>query len=236
MNTIPMTPDAVQPSTDENETNVQHSGEQVSPDMPVISVTPKEELSDDIVSRYCQHVIPTLDNSTSMSGPKIAELNVAKKALFREMAVPENRKGFKVSPIHFNSKPRRIAFGECATTIQDKPARATGGTDFELALQEVIKVIDEFKNRPNTEGFADRRPVVIFMSDGLSSANQATIVHLHEVADVISVAFGDDADRSMLKKISSDGQVHRVGTRGGELTKFLAEVGKTLSQEYQKNA
>jgi len=235
MTTLPMKPDTA-PMTDSHaETFADPMAEVFSPDMPALDIGVKEEIPDNVARRRRQHVGLVLDNSTSMGGSKIAELNVAVQALVRELAAPENRKGFQVSVAFFNSSVSRKALGECATKLTVKPARATGGTNFELALQEGSKLVEDFKKQPNLEGWADRMPVIIFMSDGQSSASQATIDLLKESAQVICVAFGDDADRSMLAKIATNGDVHMCGTKGNELRDLLADVGKTLSEKHQRN-
>ena len=72
---------------------------------------------------------------------------------------------------------------------------------------------------------------VFFLSDGQSQASDATISSLQELANVTAIAYGADANQGMLSKIASDGQVHSIGTNGGQLRAFLAEVGRTLTQE-----
>jgi len=97
-------------------------------------------------------------------------------------------------------------------------------------LLETIKTVEDFNARPNLDGYRYLRPQVLFLSDGHSSVTDKNIADLHEIADVIAIAYGADADTQTLKRIASDGQVHVIGTDGGALRQFLAEVGKTLSQ------
>ena len=90
----------------------------------------------------------------------------------------------------------------------------------------------DFKARPNPDGWHYLRTQVLFLSDGQSSVSQKNILALQEIANVTAIAYGSDADGSTLSSIASDGKVHVIGTRGGELRKFFADVGKTLRQGF----
>ncbi len=181
-----------------------------------------------------QHVVLVLDVSGSMGAHgKIDESNVAKGAFVNHTAVPENKDGILITEITFNDQATRRCFAQSAVGLKLKPAKAGGGTSFENALTAAHKAVMDLERRPNPDGYKFYRPAIIKMSDGHSIASDATIQKVHEVADVIAVAFGTDANTAMLAKIASDGQVHKVGTNGGELSKFLAKVGQTLSDEFQ---
>jgi len=97
-------------------------------------------------------------------------------------------------------------------------------------LKESILTIEEHTALPNPDGWVYLRPVALVLSDGQSDVSDKNIQDLQEIADVITIAYGSDANTSTLARIASDGQVHVVGTQGGELRKFLADVGQTLSQ------
>lgn len=202
-------------------------------ELPPMEAPVMKDFAKGVASNVKQHGIACLDISGSMGGAKIDESNLARAGLISTLADPANKDGFRVTVIEFNRQARRVTFGKPAGQIQLAPSRATGGTSFEAALQECVSAVQEFAAQPNTEGWHWLRPVVIYMSDGQSSASDATIAALHEVADVIAIAFGSDANQAMLSKIASDGQVHRVGTSGDELRKFLATVGQTMSQSLQ---
>ena len=181
-----------------------------------------------------QHVVLMLDNSGSMaSAGKIDECNLAKNGLVAETAVPANKDSFLITEIPFNEHARRSVFAESAVGLKLIPGTAGGGTNFEEALQLGLKSVRELDRRPNPEGYKYYRPVMILMSDGYSDASDAIIQQAQEEADIICIAFGMDADTKILEKIASDGQAHRVSTDGGELQKFLAKVGQTLSETFQ---
>ena len=196
---------------------------------------PPAEAFDGVNTKYAkQHVLLVLDTSGSMrSNGKIDESNLAKNNLISELAVPDNKDGFEVTEIPFSGRAKRTVFAQSAVGLTLKPGVAGGGTNFEVALTMAKEAILELDQRPNPEGYKYFRPVIIFMSDGHSIATDTTIETCKELADIIAIAFGADANKDMLAKIASDGKVHRVGTNGGDLAKFLAAVGKTISDSFQ---
>ncbi len=164
-----------------------------------------------------------------MSGNKIDELNLASVALSQILADPQNKDGFLVNIIDFDNGSERRCFAESAVGLVVPTAISQGGTNFDSALIESIHTIAEFKALPNPDGWHYLRPQMLFLSDGQSAVANKNIQDLQEIANVTTIAYGSDADTSTLSRIASDGQVHVVGTQGGELRKFLADVGQTLS-------
>lgn len=202
--------------------------------LPVLKVK-KKKLPNGIASNVKQHIVLTRDHSTSMSGSKIAELNQASESLIMELADPLNRDGFRVSVVDFNDSATRVCLGQPAESLSVPPAVSSGGTDFTQALDETLYTIREFTQQPNDAGWHYLRPVVLFLSDGQAGVDDDLISDLQEEAEVIAIAYGADADQSTLSHIASSGDVEVIGTDGGALRTFLAEVGKTLSQTIQRN-
>lgn len=203
------------------------------PSMPVLKMSRPKSLPTGVSSNVKQHVVIVCDHSTSMTGDKIAEANLARDALIRELADPANKDGFRCTVVEFNCSASRVAFGEPAGSLHLAPMVASGGTNFVAALTEALNAIREFKARPNDEGYHYMRPHVLKLSDGQAGIDDALLAELHEEADVTAIAYGADADQDTLRRIASDGKVHVVGTNGGELRKFLEQVGRTLSQGVQ---
>ena len=199
-------------------------------DLPVLNVTKPVQFSKGVSGHTKQHVILVRDTSGSMAGTKIDELNIASSALCNELALPENKDGFLISVVEFSTNAHRSIFAEPATTLSIPMAIATGGTKFDNALLETIQTIEAFSERSNLDGYRFLRPQVLFLSDGHSTVSDQNIIDLQEIANVTTIAYGTDADIATLGSIASDGQVHIIGTDGGALRQFLAEVGKTLSQ------
>jgi uncharacterized protein YegL len=198
--------------------------------LPVATVK-KQELPDGISSNCKQLVFLVRDCSSSMAGPKIEELNKASISFLKVLADKANKDGFLVSVVDFQSSAKRATPVAKATVLTLPNAIAGGGTNFDSALKETILAINEFKVRPNQEGWHYLRPQVLFLSDGQSPVADKNILELQEIATVTAVAYGSDADTTTLTRISSANEVHIIGTRGGDLRKFLARVGQTMSQE-----
>ena len=207
-----------------NETDSEH---------PELNMPVRRKLPTGIASNVKQHVLVVCDHSTSMSGPKIAELNMARDALIAALADPENKDGFRVSVIDFNDRADRLAFAEPAGSLRVPPSIASGGTSFSAALQEALDVVRDFSALPNADGWSYLRPVILFLSDGQSSVDDDLLRTVAEEVQIIAIAYGRDADQRTLGRIASDGTVQVVGTDGDELRKFLAAVGQTMSETLQ---
>jgi len=205
-------------------------GDQTATALPTLKVSKPVKIPTGVSSNAKQHVLLVRDNSGSMSGNKIDELNLASSGLIHELASPENKDGFLISVIEFSNGSRRELFAQSAITAVLPLAHAGGGTNFDSALLETISTVEGLKAQPNSDGWRYLRPQVLFLSDGQSSVSDKNIANIQEIADVTVIAYGSDANTGILSRIASDAQVHVIGTNGGELRKFLAQVGKTLSQ------
>ena len=200
-------------------------------DMAPLHIPARKSLPTGIASNVKQHVVIVFDKSSSMWGAKIAEANQAREALIQELANPDNKDGFLVSVVDFNHEADRVIFAQSAQGLQIPPSIADGYTSFGEALKETTAVIQERTAQPNNAGWHFLRTIIVFLSDGQDDVEDQDIRQVHECAEVIAIAFGDDADQEMLKRISSDGKVHVVGSSGGKLRKFLSQVGVTMSED-----
>jgi uncharacterized protein YegL len=205
--------------------------EAFSAPLPELKVTRKLKIPTGVSSNSKQHVVLVRDRSSSMRGSKIDELNLASVALAQILADPENKDGFLVSIVDFNHTADRPSFAHSAIGFTVPEAISSGGTCFDKAVAKCIQTVDEFNALPNPDGWKYLRPQVLFLSDGQSHVSDQNIQDLQEIANVTTIAYGSDANTQTLSRIASDGQVHVVGTKGGELRKFLADVGQTLSQD-----
>ncbi len=204
-------------------------GEEVG-ELPKFNFAKRLKIADHISSNTRQLVILACDRSGSMTGAKIDELNLARFALLRELADPQNKDGFYLGVIEFDHEARITLEPQSVLELHLPDALADGGTRFDAALEMASNMVRDFNMRPNPDGWNYLRSQVILLSDGYSPVSQHLIDDLQEVSNVWAVAYGGDADQQTLSRIASDGQVHFIGTQGGELRKFLAAVGETLSQ------
>jgi len=215
-----------QPTTAPN-TTVPAQNAAVAPPLPM-KLTVKKKLPTGVASNVKQRVYLLLDCSSSMSGFKIQELEMATGSVLLQLADPSNKDGFRVTIIPFNHG----SSVHCQTTAPEAvpPLNlvASGGTNFDSAILKAIQEIDNAKALPNPDGWQFLQDQVIFLSDGQSRVSDKNIQDLQERANVTAVAYGADANQSILSRIASDGQVHVVGTDGGALRDFLAAVGATM--------
>lgn len=202
-------------------------------ELPDLQLTRRRALPTGIATNVKQHVVLVRDHSSSMAGDKIDELNIASQAFVQALAAPENKAGFRLSVVDFNHYATRICSAQSPQACQLPQAVADGGTNFNAALQETLQAILELKQAPNEEGWHYLRPVVLFLSDGQSMIDKTHLYALQEHATIIAIAYGTDANETLLSDIASDGKVHLIGVEGSQLRQFLADVGKTLSQALQ---
>ena len=201
-----------------------------APVMPPINMAQRRKMPSGIASNVKQHIYLARDRSSSMAGDKMAELNMATQALSAELAIPDNKDGFLVSVIDFNGGSDWVAQDISAVGAQVPDASASGGTNFDSPLIKIGDALEAAQNAPNPHGWSYLRPFVLFLSDGQAGVSDANIERVQELATVMAIAYGDDADQATLARIASDGQVHSIGTDGASLRAFFAQVGQTLSQ------
>ncbi len=199
-------------------------------EFPQLNVGKGLVCADWISSNTKQDVVAVLDWSGSMAH-LLSELDQAMTALHLILASAVNKNGFRMSVIGFSDDATLVVDGVMAKDVVLSPSRAIAGTNFDAALDKTCEVVTQLRNRPNPDGWSWLRPQVFFLSDGFDEADPAKVARVQEVSNVWSIAYGPGANVKELSRIASDGQAHVVGTNGGELRKFLANVGETLSAE-----
>ena len=94
--------------------------------LPELKVSKPIKIPTGVSSNSKQHVILVRDCSSSMSGNKIAELNLASSGLIHELANPKNKDGFLVRIIEFSNGSLRSVFAESTTALTIPQALAVG--------------------------------------------------------------------------------------------------------------
>ncbi|SUZ33812.1 hypothetical protein ROE7235_03587 [Roseibaca ekhonensis] len=201
--------------------------------LPVLKVTRRKPMANGVAGNVKQHFVCCVDYSTSMTGDKLRELLMGLDGLYLQLADPSNKDGFYNTIIPFNNSSYVHCSVVAASAIPPLNLVASGGTNFDSPLKKAIAEIQAQKAAPNPGGWHWLQPVVLFLSDGQSRVTDKNIEDLHEIANVVAVAYGDDADQATLARIASDGQVHAVGADSGALRAFLSVVGKTLVSNMQ---
>lgn len=183
-----------------------------------------------------QNVIFVRDKSGSMTGQKAEDASCAGLDLVAELAQPANKDGFNVAVVDFASRANIIHNLERATVLNGKVdplsiSFSATGTNITAGLEEAFSIL-ETAARQNQENVIHLRPVVITFTDGCHNEGpdpQNAADRLKRIADLVTVAFGADADETLMRSLASTPQHFYRCTTGRELRKFLAAVGATMT-------
>ena len=189
-----------------------------------------------INSKVNQNVVLVRDKSLSMKGQKATDASDASLDLIEELAQPSNKDGFNIAIVDFSGNSKVIHQLEKATVLSGKVTPLSvgffgDGTNITSGLEDALTILDKILNQEK-EGISYLRPVVILFTDGCHNvgpppyevANQ-----LKQKADLVTVAFGDDADEPFMRDLASTSQHFYRCSSGRELRSFLAAVGKTMT-------
>jgi len=183
-----------------------------------------------------QNVVLVRDKSGSMSGQKAKDASAASLDLVAELGAPTNKDGFKVAVADFASGSKVVHNLEKATTLNGKVASLSvglfgGSTNISSGLEDALSILEK-AGKTNQEGVTCLRPVVILFTDGCHNEGappQEVANRLKQIADLVTVAFGNDADESLLLDLASTPQHFYRCSSGRELRSFLAAVGATMT-------
>ena len=181
-----------------------------------------------------QVVILVRDKSGSMEDENKAEqATKASQELIRELARPENKDGFYVAVIDFSEQADIIHSLRKATELNGgvKPINPFLGTNITDGLIKALSILKKAV-KSSEEGFQYLRPVVLLFSDGMHNVGiepNSAADDIKLQADFVTVAYGADADKKLLKYLASTSQHFYKCNNGRELRQFLAAVGETMS-------
>ncbi len=185
-----------------------------------------------ICSNSKQIVILVRDSSISMSGQKAQEASNACCELVRELALSENKNGFYVGIVDFAEDARITnpvnTAGYLAGTMDT--ISVSSWTNITAGLQQASNLLQS----PLLEQDVNcsfLRSVVILFSDGqhnVGNPPELIASQLKETADLVTIAFGSDADEALLCRLATSPEHFYRCRDGRELRRFLAAVGKTL--------
>jgi uncharacterized protein YegL len=202
-----------------------------------------------ICSKSNQVVILVRDRSGSMEGQKAKDASAACQSLVDELSQQQNKDGFHVAVVDFASSAAVIHKTEKATSLTTHlqgvgtrgwrsvfgggDANIGGSTNITDGLAQARQALEQVTHNPPSDGVTFLRPVVILFTDGGHNegpdpASEADRVK--QIADLVTVAFGSDADEAMLANLATSPQHFYRCSTGRDLRQFLAAVGATLSQ------
>jgi len=194
-----------------------------------VAVTADLRRPNHICSKVKQEVIILRDASPSMAGDKARQAQNACNELIDALAQSINKGGFVMAVADFNDKASLVQDWTTDLTDHIQSLTLSSSTNIMDALRLANELLDTHQRDPSVKYL---KPVVLVNSDGCyntggSPENEAN--RLKEKADVVSVAFGDDADESLLTSIASSSQHFYRVQNGAELRQFMAAIGDTLT-------
>jgi len=195
--------------------------------------------------RQSQTVVLLRDDSGSMAesagaGTKASEATAASADLVRSLCDPANRDAFDVAIVDFGVDAQEVQPLDRATAMRGVPALGASGraTNITAAIERALAIVGAAPPW-RAQGFRAARPAVVLFTDGCHNhgpAPEAAADALKIQADVVTVAFGTDADESLLVRLASTPAHFYRAASGAELRMLLAQVGRTLSVSMRSNA
>ena len=192
-----------------------------------------------ITSKTKQRVIFVRDISLSMDDDnKKNHASAATRDLLTELALPENKDGFVVGVVDYSSGAQIVApfapaselEGKLSDIVTDEYTNISAGLELARSMLEQSPDPVEGKER-------FLKPVLILFTDGEHNHGPDPLVEANKVkqfADLVTVAFGDDADLDLLRSMANSPEHCYRCSEGRELRAFLAAVGETLSGSLQQ--
>ena len=181
-----------------------------------------------------QNVVFVRDKSGSMDGQKAKDASAASLDLVAELAEPANKDGFYVGVVDFGRGSTIVHNLDKATTLNGRVSSLfanDGSTNITAGLEDALSVLEKAEQH-NQEGVSFLRPVVIVFTDGCHNEGpdpQNVANRLKGVADLVTVAFGSDADETLMRSLATSPQHFYRCSTGRELRSFLAAVGATMT-------
>jgi uncharacterized protein YegL len=179
-----------------------------------------------------QVIVLVADDSGSMSGEKAKAANRAMKELLQEVSAGDNRDSFRAGAVTFSGSAKIVNKLQKATDLMNNlnPISPGGGTNIRAALEKAAELLAPVQ-AGHSNPLYSIRPVVFLFSDGRSNVGgcpRAAARKLKEKADLITIAFGKDADEKLLEELASSPQCFYRCSNGAELQMFLARAGMTI--------
>ena len=151
-----------------------------------------------------------LDSSGSMQGKPIHELNRGVKYFFEAIKNDEvARYSVELSIVSFNSRVETIANFASVDYQSVTMLNASGVTSMGAGVERALALLEERKNKYSRKGVDYYQPWLVLMSDGEPTdaiddvVSKVNALSRNKKLTVFSVAIGDDANISELKKFSS---------------------------------
>ena len=177
-----------------------------------------------------------VDTSTSMQGPRIAELNKGLQTYKDElMADPLAAKRVEVAIVTFGGTVTRLVDFVTAADFNPPTLQVIGGTPMGEAIRVALDMIEERKNSYREHGIAYYRPWAFLITDGEPNDHWKPIVsrvHAGEQQKAFCFfAVGvEGASMEVLEEISVRKPLWLLGTKFRELFSWLSNSQQAVSR------
>lgn len=185
-----------------------------------------------------QNVVLCRDTSPSMTGQKAADASAASLDLVEELAQPVNKDGFFIGIVDFAISAKVVHPLKKATILNEhlQPLtidKSEKGTNITTSLESALSLLEKLPELPEDQGECHfLRPVVLCLTDGCHNTGshpRDVADRLKQKADLVTVAFGNDADKALLQELATTPQHCYRCSNGHQLRSFLAAVGTTIT-------
>jgi len=191
-----------------------------------------------INSKTKQRIVLVRDVSYSMDDDnKAVEASKATQGFLMELAQPENKDGFYAAVVDYSENAEIVAPFTKATELHGKVTdiKTKSCTNITAGLAQAGRLLEQAPESVNGhERFL--KPVVVLFTDGEHNTGKEPYdeaERLKQTADLVTVAFGVDADLDLLRRVANTPEhCYRCGD-GRDLRAFLAAVGETLTSSMQ---
>lgn len=201
-----------------------------------------------VTSETPWHTVLVIDDSGSMEGQPVRDLNLALETMIAEMAMLAggNKKPyFKVSIIKFGSMVEATAIAQSPADLEMQLSTVasfgaqSGTTNLAGALAEAASVL---RNNPGAP--TDYQPWVFLFSDGRPDDASAALQQAQQLKSLqiaagspFVVAFGfGDVDDGFMKQVCSNSEAYKRIASSADLLKVMPQIGtvaKTAANQQQ---
>ena len=150
-----------------------------------------------------------LDNSGSMSGQKINDLNNGLQEFYNDIIGNDTlSQRLEIAVISFESTVRYLQQPALAETFTMPVLTAMGGTDMVGGIRKAIEVVEDRKNYYKGHGIAYKRPWIVMITDGEANVNSIMAQVKQDGKDkryfFQPIAVDDGADMNVLNSLATN--------------------------------